>query len=207
MVTAQSAGLTLRMIMKMIWVLRRIKFKIITKIRKKDGEVRLHLGCGSDYWPGYVNVDMSPNSVCDLQMDFTKIGRIYPANSVTEVALIHSLSYLRLWQARDLFADLYRILKPGGIVIIEFPDLGKCAQKALECRTSKAEYLEAVRGLYAFDMEQIERKEMFTPYAFGWSSWHLEQELGKAGFCHITISDPKTHGQRIWRDTRVEAIK
>ena len=132
--------------MKMIWVLRRIKLKIICKFRKKDSKVRLHLGCGRDYWAGYVNVDMSFNSGCDLQMDFTKVGEIYPANSVTEVALIHSLSYLRLWQARDLFADLYRILEPGGVVVIELPDLGKCAQKALECRASEAEYLEAVRG-------------------------------------------------------------
>jgi predicted SAM-dependent methyltransferase len=195
------------MIMRMIWALRRIKFKIFSTFKKKNGKVRLHLGCGSDYWPGYVNVDISPNSLRDLQMDFTKIKKIYPANSVREVALIHSLSYLRLWQARDLFADLYRILEPGGVIVIELPDLSKCAQKALQCKKSKAEYLEAVRGLYAFDMEQIERKEMFTPYAFGWSSWHLEQELEKVGFRNITISDPQTHGRRIWRDTRIEAIK
>lgn len=207
MVTARGAGLVFGMIMGIIRVLRKIKLKIFTAFRKKDGKVRLHLGCGGDYWPGYVNVDLSPNGACDLQMDFTRIGEIYPSNSVTQVALIHSLSYLRLWQARDLFADLYRILEPEGVVVIELPDLGKCARKALECRTSKAEYLEAVRGLYAFDMEQIERKEMFTPYAFGWSSWHLEQELSEAGFCHITITDPKTHGQRVWRDTRIEAIK
>lgn len=193
--------------MEMPRILKIMKRTIMSAYRKKDGKVRLHLGCGGDYWPGYVNIDLSPNGVCDLQMDFTKIGDIYPSNSVTEVALIHSLSYLRLWQARDLFADLYRILEPGGVVVIELPDLGKCARKALECKTSKAEYLEAVRGLYAFDMEQIKGKEMFTPYAFGWSGWHLEQELSEAGFCHIIVTDPKTHEQRLWRDTRIEAIK
>lgn len=193
--------------MRIIRILIKMKRMIFSAFREKDGKVRLHLGCGGDYWPGYVNIDLSPNGICDLQMDFTKIGDIYPSDSVTEVALIHSLSYLRLWQARDLFADLYRILEPGGVVVIELPDLVKCARKALECRLSETEYLEAVRGLYAFDMDQIKRKEMFTPYAFGWSSSHLEQELSEAGFCQITISDPKTHGQRLWRDTRIEAIK
>jgi len=140
---------------------------------KPDGKVRLHLGCGQDYWPGYVNVDIGADALCDLRMDFTRIGERYPHDSVAEVALIHSLSYLRLWQARDLFIELYQILEPGGRIIVELPDLAKCAQKLLTCESDLAEYLEAVRGLYAFGMDQIDRREMFTPYAFGWSAWHL----------------------------------
>jgi hypothetical protein len=174
---------------------------------RPDGKVRLHLGCGGDYWPGYVNVDASPNAVCDLRMDLARISDLYPDGSVTEVVMIHSLSYLRLWQAHDLFGDLYRLLEPGGRLIIELPDLAKCARKVSESEGDLTNYLEAVRGLYAFGMEQIKRREMFTPYAFGWSSWHLKQELEYAGFRQVTIGDPKTHGQRVWRDTRVEAVK
>ena len=174
---------------------------------KPDGKVRLHLGCGRDYWPGYVNVDVGTDAVCDVRMDFTRIGERYPHDSVAEVVLIHSLSYLRLWQARDLFTELYRILEPGGMIIFELPDLAKCAQKALACADDLAEYLEAVRGLYAFGMNQIDHREMFTPYAFGWSSWHLKLELENVGFRQVTVCDPQTHGQRTWRDTRIEAVK
>jgi hypothetical protein len=172
-----------------------------------DGKVRLHLGCGLDYWPGYVNVDMGADAICDVRMDFTRIGERYQDNSVTEIALVHALSYLRLWQARDFFIDSYRMLEPGGKIIFELPDLAKCALKALACEDDLTEYLEAVRGFYAFGMEQIDRREMFTPYAFGWSGWHLKQELTNAGFHDITLSDPQTHECRVWRDTRVEAIK
>ena len=195
------------MIVKIVNMARRIRRMLYAPPLSSNAEIRLHLGCGNDYWPGYVNIDIDPNSACDVQMDIMRIGENYPANSVTEISLIHSLSYLRLWQARDLFATLYQILKPGGFVVIEFPDVSKCARKALESKEARTEYMEAVRGLYAFDMEQIARKEMFIPYAFGWSGWHLEQELKEAGFRKIAISDPTTHGQRLWRDTRVEAFK
>ena len=187
------------------WV-RKIKRVWLTP-SKPDGKIRLHLGCGQDYWPGYVNVDSGANSLCDVRMDFTRIGERYSNSSVVEVSLIHSLSYLRLWQARDLFIELYRILEPGGSIIIELPDLAKCAQKALACEDDLAEYLEAVRGFYAFGMDQIDQREMFTPYAFGWSSWHCKLELEKVGFSQVTVCDPQTHDKRRWRDTRIEAVK
>ncbi len=172
-----------------------------------DGKLRLHLGCGADYWPGYVNVDASPTAECDLQLDFSRIGEVYSEKTVTEVAMIHSLSYLRLWQARELLADLYIMLEPGGRLIIESPDLSKCALRALDNEGDLETYLEAVRGLYAFGMDQIERRELFTPYSFGWSSWHLTQELEQVGFRKVVLCKPQTHERRLWRDIRVEATK
>jgi hypothetical protein len=194
------------MIMRLIHLARKIRRRLFMRARP-DGKVRLHLGCGGDYWPGYVNVDISADAVCDLRMDFTRISELYSRNSVAEVVLIHSLSYLRLWQARDLFVDLCRLLEPGGRLIIELPDLAKCARKALASESNVADYLEAVRGLYAFGMDQIENREMFRPYAFGWSGWHLKLELEKVGFQRVTLHDPQLHGQRVWRDMRVEATK
>jgi hypothetical protein len=185
---------------------RKIKRMWLT-LPPSDREVRLHLGCGQDYWPGYVNVDVGADALCDLRMDFTRIDERYPHSSVVEIALIHSLSYLRLWQARDLFTDLYRLLQPRGRLVIELPDLAKCARKALADEGNPSEYLEAVRGLYAFGIDQIDHREMFTPYAFGWSSWHLKQELEKIGFNQVIVCDPQTHERRTWRDTRLEAVK
>lgn len=188
--------------------------RMIQRFRRKlqprlaaDGRIRLHLGCGSEYRPGWVNVDNQPGSVCDLCLDFVHIGARYPADSVAEIAMIHSLSYLRLWQARDLLADLHRVLEPSGRLIIELPDLAKCCRHVLENEHDPAEYLEGVRALYAFDLDYIKRKKMFTPYAFGWSGEHLEKELEQIGFRSVTLCPPQTHGPRLWRDIRVEAVK
>lgn len=174
---------------------------------KQHTPLRLHLGCGQEHWQGWINLDISVNSAADFVVDFREIKNYFEQGTIDEIAMIHSISYLRLWEARELLTDLQSILKKNGRLILEFPDIAKCAENLIRSEGNIPEYLEALRGIYAFDMEQIARKEIFTPYAFGWSSWHLEQELSKAGFGHITISDPKTHDQRIWRDTRIEAIK
>ena len=171
------------------------------------GGRRLHLGCGGDYWPGYVNVDASPASQADLCLDFTGLRAAFEDGSIAEVSMIHSLSYLRLWQARDLFRDLHALMEPGGRLILELPDLAKCASHALASSGRLDDYLEGVRGLYAFDLNEIAAKAMFTTYAFGWSSWHLKLELEEAGFRDVTVMDPQTHDRRTWRDTRIEATK
>lgn len=140
-------------------------------------------------------------------MDFSEVGAAFPEGSVSEIVMIHSLGYLRLWQAREMFTDLIRLLQHGGKLIIELPDLAKCARMALDSDAQPERYLEAVRGLYAFDLDQIANRTMFTPYAFGWSAWHLKMELERAGFREVSIRDPQTHERRLWRDVRVEAIK
>jgi hypothetical protein len=168
--------------------------------------VKLHLGCGSDLWPGYVNVDRDPASGADIVSDFLEIDRHFGPGSVAEVSMIHSLSYLNLWQARDLFAKFHRIVVGGGRIIIELPDIGKCADRLLASAGAPGDYLEAVRGIYAFDLGQISRREAYTPYAFGWTGWHLKEELEDAGFTNVALRAPQTHGHP-WRDVRVEATK
>ncbi len=169
--------------------------------------VRLHLGCGDDYWPGWINVDSDRRVPCDLHADFVDIGKRYLPGTVSEVAMIHSLGYLRLWEARSLFADLYRALGEGGVFSIELPDLAKCAARVLQSEGNIAEYMEGVRGIYAFGMDQIAASELFTPYAFGWSAWHLAKELRDAGFRSVDVGGPQKHGRIEWRDTRIVARK
>ena len=60
--------------------------------------------------------------------------------------------------------------------------------------------------MVTFDLGQIERKETFYTYTFGWSSWHLSEELNKIGFKSVVVSDGDLHNYK-WRDSRVEATK
>lgn len=169
-------------------------------------DVKLNLGCGPMHLDGYINIDGDPHACADFYMDFCAVGEAFAKESISEVLMLHSLSYLNLWQARDLFVSVARLLKPGGRLVIELPDIENCARKLLESTDDLPDYLEGVRGVYAFDLSQISNKTPITPYAFGWSAWHLRKELGEAGFHSIELHPPQFHGQP-WRDIRMEAIK
>lgn len=169
--------------------------------------VRLHLGCGQEYWPGWVNIDADPGAQSDLCARFEDLDAVFAPGSVAEAVMIHSLSYLSLWQAREFFGVLHRLLQPGGTLVIELPDVDKCAASLLERRGDLDAYLEALRGLFAFDLAWVAERRTYAPYAFGWSAWHLQEELRRAGFASVVSAAPRTHGAREWRDTRVEATR
>ena len=202
------------MLYSLIEKLRRLLYKTKRRTGLIDIEklvshspLRLNLGCGSEHMNGWVNIDVSANTVADFLMDFKELKNIFKPASVDEIMMIHSISYLRLWEAQDLFGDVYSLLKFGGKYILEFPDIVKCSAHLLKHENNIEEYLEGVRGIYAFGIHQIARKENFYTYAFGWSSWHIKHELLHAGFVSVEIRDPETHNQLLWRDTRIEAIK
>jgi SAM-dependent methyltransferase len=169
-------------------------------------DVKLNLGCGPMHLEGYINIDGDPHACADFYMDFSEVGTAFAKQSIAEVLMLHSLSYLNLWQARELLATLHGLLRPGGRLVIELPDIENCAKKLLESSGNLTEYLEGVRGVYAFDPTQIANKSPITPYAFGWSAWHLRQELLAAGFHSTSLHPPEFHGQ-LWRDIRMEAVK
>lgn len=168
--------------------------------------LRLHLGCGTNHLAGWVNIDISENSKADRVMDFQTVKNHFKKQSVSEVMMIHSISYLRLWEARDFFLDIFSLLSDNGKLTLEFPDIVKCS-KVIAGENKIENYLEAVRAFYAFDMGQIKNRDNYQPYAFGWSAWHITRELKKTGFSKIIVKDPQTHGPILWRDTRIEAIK
>ena len=120
--------------------------------------------------------------------------------------MIHSISYLNLWEANKFFNDAYDLLNIGGVLELEFPDIQKCSKIIVES-SDDSYYIEAVRAIYAFDLDQIKNKEIYRPYAFGWSGLYMKNVLLEIGFSQIDILEPETHEKRNWRDTRIIAVK
>lgn len=169
-------------------------------------QIKLNLGCGPMHLDGYINIDGDPRACADFYLDFSELEDTFSAGSSSEILMIHSLSYLNLWQARNFFGVAHRLLMPGGKLIIELPSIEKCADHLIKSQGDLQAYLEGVRGVYAFDLSEITNKIAFTPYSFGWSAWHLEQELHAASFSDVVVGEPQFH-QQPWRDIRVEATK
>ena len=170
----------------------------------------LHLGCGDEHLPGWVNIDSSPDARADLHIDVRRLPDYFAPGSVSNVLLVHVLGYLRLWEARKLLRDLHVLIHPGGELVLEQPDLAKCCERVLSLRDvprdTLGEYLEGVRGIFAFALEQDDAQQPYVPYAFGWTGAHLTYELSVAGFGDISAQPGLMHGYA-WRDIRITCRK
>ncbi|OYY38589.1 MAG: hypothetical protein B7X65_04620 [Polaromonas sp. 39-63-25] len=107
--------------------------------------IRLNLGCGDKILPGYVNVDVvearagkSPDVICDLH-ELT----CFENDHADEIMAIHVVEHFWRWEIEAILREWLRVLKPGGSMILECPNLlSACeallAEPELRSRQDKA---------------------------------------------------------------------
>jgi len=88
--------------------------------------LKLHLGCGTKYIPGFVHIDVieaahihHQSSVCELP---------YPDKSVYLIYASHLLEHFGRWELHDVLQEWFRVLMPGGILRLAVPDFAACAR-------------------------------------------------------------------------------
>ncbi|MGQ9369810.1 methyltransferase domain-containing protein [Azospirillum sp. ST 5-10] len=96
--------------------------------------VRLNLGCGDKLLPGYVNVDIAdnragvrPDVVCDLH----RLGD-FADDSVDEILAVHVVEHFWRWEVEDILREWVRVLKPGGRMVLECPNLRSACEAFLK---------------------------------------------------------------------------
>ncbi len=95
---------------------RLIKYRCLLK----QVEKRLHVGCGSRRFPGWINLDMNPKG--DLTLDLRE-GLPFSEGSVDLVYTEHAMEHFyREDDAPFLLQECLRTLRPGGVIRITVPD-------------------------------------------------------------------------------------
>ena len=103
----------------------------------------LNLGCGTRTNPYWVNIDWSLklrlsklpligsylNSPTDIQIYDLRKGIPFDDNTVDVVYSSHVLEHIEKNGAETFLKEMYRVLKPGGVIRIVVPDLEKAARK------------------------------------------------------------------------------
>jgi len=165
--------------------------------------VNIHIGCGDDIKPGYINIDEF-NPLADLQIPIQAIE--YPENSVDRIEGYMVLEHLSLDDARSFLRNAHRMLKPGGILILEVPDLEKVSRLLLVFG-SDPEYLEkgafGLRGIFG---EPKPNMTIGDIHKWGYTPSFAARLMEEAGFIKFAITDGMSHCYPL-RDMRLEAIK
>lgn len=165
------------------------------------GKIKLNLGCGRKILDGYINVDIvrSPRATRDPEIfcDLRKLS--LPDNYADEAMAIHVIEHFYVWEVVDVLIEWRRVLKPGGLLILECPDVLKAASNLVK----RTDPQESIWGIYGDPLECNE----YMSHKWGWTPETLTLYLQQAGFGKIREADPQWHGKRKLRDMRLEAFK
>lgn len=95
--------------------------------------MRLNLGCGHRLLPGYVNVDIVDERATvkpDVQCDIRALK--FDDGVADEVLSVHVIEHFYRWEVASLIKEWIRVLKPGGEIVIETPNLETACRELLK---------------------------------------------------------------------------
>lgn len=97
-------------------------------------KIKLNLGCGDKILPGYINIDVAASrkgNHPDIVRDIRDLS-IYEDNSVDEILSVHVVEHFWRWEVEDVLREWIRVLKPGGFLILECPNLITACEEFLK---------------------------------------------------------------------------
>ena len=157
--------------------------------------MKIQLGSGDKYWPGWVNVDKH-TALADVHSDCLKIP--FETETADEIHAIHLLEHIQRIQAEDAVRDWLRVLKKGGKLVLELPCLDKICKMYVDGEKNMRLTL---LGLYGDPRDTRPGME----HQWGWGKEEITHCLREAGFKSVEVMEPKFHIAE--RDMRVEAVK
>lgn len=108
--------------------------KISRRKRRREAEVRryleahterrLHLGCGTNLLPGWLNTDSSRNDSPTLYLDVTERMPL-PDASIDYILAEHIIEHIDRHDAEFMLRECHRVLRPNGVLRVGTPDLPK----------------------------------------------------------------------------------
>ncbi len=84
--------------------------------------MRLNLGCGSDVREGYINVDLHKTHPRVIEDDLSQLPWAFESDSADEILMLDFLEHFPYALTETILLECYRVLRPGGILVIQVPD-------------------------------------------------------------------------------------
>lgn len=171
-----------------------IKKNGLLNAQRYNKNIRLNLGCGGIHEKGYLGVDLyDPHA--HVQHDITKIHEIFEPGTVAEIMASHVWEHLNPYKAYDTLTNWLRLLKPGGKLAMEMPDIERlCAAFASADKQARYGILNCIYGSIDTVNPSTDGKptgNITSPHLFGWYPEIVADHLQWAGYVNIRFMDEK----------------
>ncbi len=90
-------------------------------------EIRLNLGCGKRYIPGFIHVDLDDFPHIDYKSDVSDL-HMFKDSSVDLIYSSHTLEYFDRFDVLNVLKEWRRVLKQGGVLRVAVPDFAALAR-------------------------------------------------------------------------------
>ena len=165
---------------------------------------RLNLGCGDKILDGWTNVDIAParagrqpDVICDLH----KLEPFADA-SVDEVMAIHVVEHFWRWEVVDVLREWTRVLKPGGLMVLECPNLlTACAEMLANPDQGSLPGAEGQKTMWVFYGDPAWRDPLMC-HRWNYTPASLGAVMAEAGLVDIR-QEPAQFKMREPRDMRI----
>ena len=169
--------------------------------------MKVNFACGKQTWDGWYCIDAVQSADATRPVDllhrfsFERDRLINPlpleADSVDELHSYHFIEHLYAWEAPAVVREFRRIIRPGGRLVLELPNLEKACSNFLQGKKAQ-DGLWRLYGDPGF-------MEPLMCHKWGYTKASLMALLRDNGFPSVLFAKPKTHGCKLSRDMRAEA--
>jgi SAM-dependent methyltransferase len=177
-------------------------------VKYESSTIRLNLGCGDKILPGYINVDVvesragkKPDVICDLH----HLSE-FPSDFADEILAVHVIEHFWQWEVIDILKEWARVLKPGGKMILECPNLISAAEEFLKNPDIAAlGGQQGQRSMWVFYGDPGWRDPLMI-HRWGYTPRSLAAIMNEAGLTELK-QEPAQFKLREPRDMRITATK
>ncbi len=173
-----------------------------------DQGLKVHVGCGARILDDWFNCDIQkhPHAPRDPELLCDARSIPLPDECASELMAIHLFEHLYRWEVEGALAEWRRLLKTGGLLILELPNLVKCCENYLSGRMRGGKNPDQLARWGIYGDPRSEDKYMNHPW--GYSPEELQQILEANGFKKVQHKETVYHpAGRSHRDMRLEARK
>lgn len=169
--------------------------------------VRLYVGCGAEKRSGWVCVDANADLEPDVVAHADKLP-MFADGCAEVIEACHLFEHLMVDEARAALREWWRVLAPGGRLMLELPNLRRCLEIMGKHKDDNG-YDIGLSGIFGWP-PLIRNEGVWQVHKWGWTPETLSEELLAAGFSdveEVPIQQTWRPAARFDRDMRLHARK